>query len=242
MRLLAEVREEAEALIARRLGLRLPRDRETDLDRALSETVRSSPLPTPEACLAWLANLPEDLKLRLGVYDPEINVRCAVLASTLPIEDESTAVLAGADSAAPSAYTVRFQQAPLVPCRIVFEGGIELTAYSVVRYNDLVWLRLKWTVRQGGLQGLRFFGHAVTEPSPEIAAVAQFDQDMAIERRGPATVVEQNIVRALGSAAPPWLRAGVFKPSNLKRLKILSGTAVVEEGHRCVYLRLQGPE
>jgi len=59
VRLSAEARHEAQALIARRLGLRLPEDRQPELDRALLEALRSSPSDSPEARLAWLACLPD---------------------------------------------------------------------------------------------------------------------------------------------------------------------------------------
>lgn len=59
MTLPEEVRRDAEALITRRLGLRLPKDRQPDLDRALQDCARSAALGSPQACLAWLSSLPD---------------------------------------------------------------------------------------------------------------------------------------------------------------------------------------
>ncbi len=54
----ADVRREAEALVSRRLGLRLPEERRDDLERAILEGLRSSRL-SAEAYLAWLGSLPD---------------------------------------------------------------------------------------------------------------------------------------------------------------------------------------
>ena len=177
----------------------------------------------------WRTSLRDDLKLRLGIYDPQINVRQPVLASTLPVVDESSAILIGPDVAAGSTYTVKFDAPAPASCRILFDGGLELTAYAVVSSGNLVWLQLHWTLRKAP-RGIRFFGHVVATQDPETAALAQFDQDLA-----PA---EQNIVRALALSGPVFVRAGLFRPSNLKRLKIRSSTAAMDDRARCVYLPL----
>jgi chemotaxis protein methyltransferase CheR len=59
MTLTAELHREAEILVSRRLGLRLPEERRADVDRAFLEGLGSSRLPSPEAYLAWLAGLPD---------------------------------------------------------------------------------------------------------------------------------------------------------------------------------------
>ena len=193
-----------------------------------------------ESLRLWMANPPQDVKLRLGVYDPGINVRSAVVASTLPITDESSAVWLALDGTPGSDYLVQFEAMPLIPCCVVFEGGIELAAYSVSRHEELVRLRLKWILRWGGRRGVRFFGHVVGERAPEVPALAQFDQDLAVDNRGPVTAVEQNIVRVVRQEGAAWLRAGLFEPSNLRRLRILDSTAAMDERHRCAYLLIPG--
>lgn len=189
-----------------------------------------------ESLRLWLPNPPEDVKLRLGVYDPEINVRCAVLASTLAVLDESSAVSIEPDRAPGNSYVVKFEEPLLTPCGVAFEGGLELAAYSVARHGELVWLRLKWIMRHAPRRRLRFFGHLVTEAAPETPALAQFDQDLAIDGRWPATAVEQNVVRRVAYSGPAWLRAGLFKPSNLKRLKVLNSPVAADERYWCAYL------
>ena len=157
----------------------------------------------------WLRNPPENLRVRLGVYNPEINVRVPVLASTLPVQDESTAVLVEPDQPPSSSYQVQFSDAVLHHCRVVFDGGIELAGYSVDRCRDLVLLRLRWMVRRGSRRVVRFFGHVVEQPDASSAALSQFDQDLLVHRVGPITTVEQNIIRSLPHGEPAWLRAGV---------------------------------
>ena len=103
-------------------------------------------------------------------------------------------------------------------------------------HNELIWLRLKWVVRKAQRRGLRFFGHVVSEPQPEAPTLAQFDQDLAPAFRGLATAVEQNVIRRVAYGGPAWLRAGLFRPSNLKRMGISNSSAVLDERNRCVYL------
>ena len=185
----------------------------------------------------WLKEPPANLALRLGIYDPEINVRCAVLASTLPVLDESTAVLLTPNREPGSSYFVQFDPVPLIPCDLEFDDGLELTGYSASRHDQLLWLRLKWTLRGWPRRTLRFFGHVVAELTAEAPTLLQFDQDLPLERRGPATALEQHVIRALGPADPAWLRVGIFNPSNLRRLKILRAGAM-DQQHRCAFLSL----
>src|SRR5262249_28456568 len=93
-----------------------------------------------ESLRLWLASPPEDLKLRLGLFDPAINVRSAVLASTLPIADESSAVWIDTNPASRGTYAIRFDPPPLIPARVVFERGFELAAYSIAPQGDLICL------------------------------------------------------------------------------------------------------
>lgn len=57
MRLSAELQREAELLVGRRLGLRLPRERLADLERVLTDGLRSSRLGSVQAYLRWLDGL-----------------------------------------------------------------------------------------------------------------------------------------------------------------------------------------
>lgn len=193
-----------------------------------------------ESLRLWLSEPPDDLKLRLGLYDPEINVRAAVLSSTLSVADESSAVWIEPGKIGDAVCRMQFEAVPLAPCPIVFERGIELAAYSIARCGELVWLRLKWLRRraQGAhrRRGIRFFGHVVVEQAPETPALVQFDQDLAIESTGPVTAVEQNIVRAVSRPEGAWLRAGVFRPSNGRRLRILRSSVRFDEARRFAYL------
>jgi len=191
----------------------------------------------------WLSNPPENVEIRLGVYDPEINVRAPVLVSTLPVADDGSAVRLQSGVTPGLSYAVKFVAVPLTPCRVEFEGGLYLSAYSVERQNELVWLRLKWIIRRGRRRAVRFFGHIVAEAAPEATTLLQFDQDFVADRRGPATAVEQNIVRAYQPIAAPGgiLRAGIFHPSTFYRLKVESSTFPFDARHRCVYLPFLEP-
>jgi hypothetical protein len=191
-----------------------------------------------ESCRLWVPDAPDDLKVRLGLYDPEINVRAAVLASMLPVADDSSAVWVDPRQAPGAGYFVRFDPVPLLPCGLVFEHGIELAAYAAERRDELLWLRLKWLARRTGSRRprVRFFGHLVSEPSPEAPALAQFDQDFVLEDRGPVTAIEQNIVRACPPGKPAWLRAGVCTAGELVRLAILHSSADTDHASRCAYL------
>lgn len=209
-----------------------------------------------EARRLWAAGLPEDVQVRLGVYDPEINVRAPVLASTLPVADEGSAVWISSRTAAAGDY-VSFEAAPLEPCHVQFEGGeafagrVELTAWSAVWQQGLLWLRLKWILRRDPATqrdsrpvALRFFGHVVDQPAREAPTLVQFDESLARENRGPATAVEQNIVRAAPqephAGSPLWLRAGLCTAVELHRLRILSGAAEFDPDDRCTYLKILG--
>lgn len=57
MKLSEEIRGQARALIADRLGLDFGERRQADLERGLARASRNSPASTPEAYLAWLASL-----------------------------------------------------------------------------------------------------------------------------------------------------------------------------------------
>ena len=57
MRLSAELHREAEVLVGRRLGLRLPPERLADLERVLADGLRASRLPSADAYLGWLEGL-----------------------------------------------------------------------------------------------------------------------------------------------------------------------------------------
>jgi hypothetical protein len=208
------------------------------------------------------------VRVRLGVYDPEINVRTPVLASTLPVADESSAVwitdaaagAAGSDGSAADdlaadhgGYAVRFEATPLAPSGLEFEGGdvfagrIELAGWSAVWHEDLLWLRLKWIFRRrpagwrgGRPRALRFFAHLVDEPGAAAPARVQLDQDLAPEDRGPATAVEQNIVRAAPRSESQWLRCGLCTAGELIRLPIAGGPVEFDAEERCAYWRLPG--
>lgn len=178
-----------------------------------------------------------DLKLRLGVYDARINVRAAVLASTLQVTDEGSAVWIEPGRPPGASYLMQFPPVPMIPLRVVFERGIELGAYSASRSDELVWLRLKWIVRRAWRwRQMRFFGHVVPERAPETPGAAQFDQDLSLEERGLVTAVEENVVRAVRPGLAGRLRAGVFTPSNQKRLRILSSSVDFDDQYRCAYL------
>jgi hypothetical protein len=193
-----------------------------------------------ESLRVWMENPAQNVSLRLGVYDPSINVRQPVLASTLPVADECSAVCIGAASGQLSEYFVRFDPCPLTACELAFEHGVTLRAYSVVRQNDLVWLRLKWILRRGRRRSVRFFGHVVTELAPEASSLAQFDHDLAMECDGLIAAMETNAVRSwLEPEQSLWLRAGLFDPRNQRRWGISGGSFDIDPQYRCAYIPLR---
>lgn len=60
MTLSPEVCLRARALVADRLGLDFPEERQADLTRGLVQALRTSPHPAPEPYLMWLATAAED--------------------------------------------------------------------------------------------------------------------------------------------------------------------------------------
>ncbi len=187
----------------------------------------------------WWDRRPENLALHLGLYDPQRNVRCPIVASTLPVRDESSAVVIDPTREPAMDYAIRFPTPPLVPCGMVFRGEMELTAYSAARQDELVWLRLKWTLRGRTRRRLRFFGHAVAEPSATATTLGQFDQAIAVDRRGPATWVEQNVIARLTAPEACWLRAGVCTEPNIVRLRILRGPQPYDPLRSCFFRPLE---
>jgi hypothetical protein len=185
----------------------------------------------------WWDHSPGSMSLHLGLFDPVWNLRCPVVASTLPVVDDSSAVRIDPGREPGDRRLLRFDAPPLRPCGILFERGLELTAWSASRRDELVWLRLKWTWRGSSRRGLRFFGHAVAEPSPAAPTLAQFDQDIALERRGPATWLEQNVTSRVAAPEAVWLRAGVFEPGTLRRLAVVRAEQA-DSLYRCAYLPL----
>jgi hypothetical protein len=182
----------------------------------------------------WWERRPEDLALRLGLYDAEWNVRCPIVASTLPVADEGTAALI--DPAPPGPrYILQFATPPLVPVGLVFQDELELAAYATARCGPLVWLRLKWILRGRPRRRLRFFGHAVAEPSAAAPTLSQFDQGLAATPRGPATWIEQNIMTSVPSPEACWLRGGVCTDPELVRVPILRGPQPYDPVESCFY-------
>jgi hypothetical protein len=180
----------------------------------------------------WFHDSPGPLDLHLGLYDPRLNVRCAIVASTLPVRDDATAVVIGADA---EAGNLRFPTPPLRPCGVVLQDELELTAWSAARCEDLVWLRLKWTLRGRPRRRLRFFGHVAAEPAAAAATVAQFDQELPLDRRGPATWIEQNMVARVPASGDWWLRGGVCTEPELIRVPILRGPEPYDAAEACFY-------
>jgi hypothetical protein len=183
----------------------------------------------------WWERRPENLALQLGLYDSELNVRCPIVASTLPVAGDSTAALV--DPAAPPgpSYALQFATPPLVPVGLVFQHELELAAYAMARCGELVWLRLKWILRGPPRRRLRFFGHAVAEPSAAAPTLSQFDQQIALASRGPATWIEQNLLARVASQEACWLRAGVCTEPELIRVPILRGPQPYDPAESCFY-------
>src|SRR5262249_51929810 len=96
-----------------------------------------------ECLRLWLTAPPETPRLRIVTYAPAINIRSAVIASNLPITDESSAVWIETRQGEGDGYAVRFPPTCLSPSSVVFEVPAELAAYSLARCGDLLWLRLK---------------------------------------------------------------------------------------------------
>src|SRR5437867_12921398 len=65
MKISPAVLQQAQALVAHRLGLHFPDGRMADMERGLAHALRSSAYPSLEPYLAWLAAVPdEDPELR----------------------------------------------------------------------------------------------------------------------------------------------------------------------------------
>jgi hypothetical protein len=181
----------------------------------------------------------ETVRLRLGLYETRTNLRLPLVASSLPVADDWTAVVISANAAPRGAPVVRFEPDPPAPCRALFAGTLELRGWSVTRNSaGDIWLRLGWRVLKVPPEPLRFFGHAVPDPDPLAAAVVSFDQDLAVKQRGLGAEFFQDVVRAAGREASGvrFLRAGVCTSRNLTRLEIRESSLDHDPQHRCVYL------
>jgi hypothetical protein len=179
------------------------------------------------------------LRLHLGLFYPAPNLRLPVVRSTLPVTEEGTAVLVTPNAEPGREVQYRLEPRPLEPCEVSFEHGLALAGYSAAQGQGLVWLRLKWRVRERPGGNLRFFGHGVGAADAEAPSLASFDQDLHADRRSAGTEFEQDIVRAVPPAAT-LLRGGLCKSPGLERLGIRNSTLPFDAQARCFYLPLAG--
>jgi hypothetical protein len=177
------------------------------------------------------------LRLRLGLYDTGSNVRLPVRWSTFPVTDGCTAVVVEPNAAPGGEVVFRLDPAPWRPCRLVFEGGPELTAYAVTRRSTAVWLRLRWVAPEQRVPALRFFGHGVAQADPEAESVGSFDQELLLDRYWGRGEFEQDIVRLLDRPAE-YLRAGVCTSPGLERLALRASTLPSDQPARCFFVPL----
>jgi hypothetical protein len=194
-----------------------------------------------ESCCLWL---PESKPaspayfLRFGLYDPDTNLRLPLTASTLPVEDDFTAVTVPAGQAPGSSTVFSLEPAAAAPCRVRFGDSVELVGCSVTSRERVFWLRLRWVMSEVPRSKLMFFGHAVTASDAKVGALASFDQDMAVQGRGSWPRFEQDVVRSIPPAAPlpEFLRAGVCTFPDLARLEIRESSFPSDPAAKCLFI------
>lgn len=174
----------------------------------------------------------------VGLDDRNANQPLPLVFSTLLPSEDYAAVRIEANQTPGWTPVFRFRPAPIRPCRVAFSEGWDLVGYSVTAAEGVVWLRLRWLVRQAPTAPLRLFGHAIPVPDPETEARAWFDQDLVAPPRGCPSCFEMNIVRNLpaASSGPTVVRLGVCTSRELARLPILDSTLAFDPASRCAYL------
>jgi hypothetical protein len=180
---------------------------------------------------------PEIYSLRIGLFNPQTNLRLPLAASTLPVAEDFTAAVVAGGTPPGSDCVFRFEPSAVLPCRVSFADAVELVGCSVTMASGIVWVRLRWSLLRAPRTALRFFGHAIPCRDPEVGALAWFDQDMA---RGLSPRFELDIVRAhpQDGPAPAFLRAGVCTSAGLERLEIRRSTLECDLRNRCFYVPL----
>ncbi len=199
--------------------------------------------PGDEASERVLLQLPDaspvERQLRLGVYDAAGNLRWPIWASSLAAADEHTAAGVELGKIPSAVQQYRFPEVPPQSCCVKFEGGVQLSGYSISRRGSSAWLRLFWVFERRPDPYWRFFGHGVTDRSDGSAILASFDQDLAPPWTG--SVWEQNIARNLGASQPEptEIAAGIFHAGNGQRLQLLDSTLPSHPQTRRVFLPLR---
>jgi len=197
--------------------------------------------------LALPAAQTRDVELRLGLFDPDTGLRLPLWASTLPLRDDYTAAVVKPNQTPAAEHLLQMRPAALLECRVEFEGGYQLTGYSLQRASGVAWLRLRWRVPWGARRRIFFFGHAVADQSPDTRILLSFDQDLGVERLSRRRWFEteqieliQDVVRDVSRLGPEaqFLRVGLFdmdRPND--RLAIESSSLPSNPTQKAVFLR-----
>jgi hypothetical protein len=178
--------------------------------------------------------------LRLGLFESNTNLRLPLVASSVPLTDDCTAALLSANAAPGVNCRFRLEPGPIAPCRVLFEGDLELWGWSVTEADGAIWVRLGWNVPARSKPPLRFFGHAVPARDTQTETLVSFDQEMALEGQGPVTEFVQDIVRAVPRRENrlAFLRAGVCMSPGLERLRIRESSLECDLEARCFFVSL----
>ncbi len=178
-----------------------------------------------------------EARLTLALCDGVTGERLAVASSTLPVDETCTAVVLTAGTVPGS--EVVFRRGPLRPCRVAFDGGLELTGYAVTHGENTLLVRLHWRAPERDAEPVRFFGHGVAQTDAEAESLLSFDQELCLEQRLRGREFEFDIFRTIdGGAAPAFLRGGVCRSKGLERLVIRASSVECHEQARCFFLPL----
>lgn len=189
-------------------------------------------------CLVLPPSFTQGARLHFGLFDPEVQTRATLWASTVPVLDLCTAAVFEPNRKPPADYKFRLEPQRIERCGVEFANGVHLKGYSFTRSRGFLWLRLRWEMlERSEEEKLYFFGHVVSEPTADSPILLSFDQAFRV----PATRASQEILREASklSARARFLRAGLCDLArNYERIAIRSSTLRFSKTDRCIYLPL----
>ncbi len=197
--------------------------------------------PGDEVLVAVKQEIPPSFNgkaLQLGFCDAENGNYLPVCATSLPPAAEYTMVRAPLNEPPPTGLLYRFGWPMLQSCRVIWEGGVELVAYSLQWLPEMLWVRLKWNIRAETSRKLVFSGRIVPQDGTGAGPLAEVQQEIASAGKAPFEVVEQNIVgKAAGlCGSKVRLEGSVLDASSGVRLPVLESSVPSLDRERCVRL------
>jgi len=164
--------------------------------------------------------------VQFGFCDGENGNYLPVCATSLPPAAEYTMVRAPLNESPPADLLYRFAWPVLQSCRVVWEGGVELVAYSLQWLPEIAWVRLKWNIRARAGRRLVFSGRFVPQDGTDTSSLAELQQEIVSTGKAPLEVVEQNIVGKAAGVCGSGVRleGSVLDRASGARLRVLESS------------------